>query len=384
MLHGGGAQRDHDDARGRQRGLRLRPRQVGERQAAGRPESLRERQPRRHDDRHDRTPRSLAACTASSSSDAPAFAADGPAGAGRGRGMYTEGPHVGLERGAISRSVVTPAGLGPARAGAVAADGRRTGAGPRLRNRAAHGGASAPPAGRPRRRRGSVRRDDRVGRDVVERARAARRGGPGRRRRAAVPARLRRGVQRRDLPLDPRSRRALPLDRHGAQARRPAGRAMRRRRQPGACCAPGPIGSGARLRSRSISRAGPSRGTTRTSSRRSEGCRRRASSTSTSGSKTRRRRSTARTTFRDFVATVCVRPHLDQLPSAERQIVPRRADDGGGGGLARLHARLLAAEHRRETARMTPADWYQSRLVEWTAQPGRDGRPRRACCRARG
>ena len=46
---------------------------------------------------------------------------------------------------------------------------------------------------------------------------------------------------------------------------------------------------------RSTSRAGPRRGTTRTSRRRSGGCRRRASSTSTSGSRRRRRRSRPRT-----------------------------------------------------------------------------------------
>ena len=207
-------------------------------------------------------------------------------------------------------------------------------------------GDPASPARRPRGRRRSVRRDDRVGRDVAERARAARHGRPGGRRRAAVPAGLRRGLQRRDLPLDPRSRRALPLDHHGAEARRPAGRAMRRCRQPGRCCAPGPIGCGSTRRSRSISRAGPRRGTTRTSSRRSGGCRRRASSTSTSRSKRRRPRSAARTRSASSSRRCACVITSTRCRRRERKIVPRRAHDGGGGGLARLHARLLAPQYR--------------------------------------
>ena len=180
--------------------------------------------------------------------------------------------YAGMERGAVSRRVVPPAGVGPAGAGAAAARGERTRPGPGVRHRPHHRRDSSPPAGRLPGRRRPVGRDGRGRVDVAARARAGRGARAGRRRRAAVPPRVRRGLQRRDLPLDSRSRRALPLDHHGAEAGRTAGRAVRRRRQPRACCARARIGC-ATIRGSpgSTSTTGPSRGTTRTSSRRGAG-----------------------------------------------------------------------------------------------------------------
>ena len=63
-------------------------------------------------------------------------------------------------------------------------------------------------------------------------ARHGRRGG------TAVPSRIRRSLQRRDVPLALRPRRAVPINHHGASPRRTAGRAVRRRGKPRA--APGP------------------------------------------------------------------------------------------------------------------------------------------------
>ena len=142
--------------------------------------------------------------------------------------------------------------------------------------------------------------------------------GAGRRRRAAVPAGVRRGLQRRDLSLDPRSRGVVPLDRHGAAARRTPGGAVRRRAQPGAALRARRRADAANAASRTTSRSGPSR--------------RYFADVET----TRRRLAAAGfvdvevsleeapTTFdgpeqfQDFIANVCVRHQVARLPNVER------------------------------------------------------------------
>src|SRR4029079_11364168 len=128
--------------------------------------------------------------------------------------------HGGLERRALPRGLGPAAGVGAPHARAAAARGARTCARPRLRHRTYYGGdrraRSARRRGRSRPLR--VHAADRLG--VAARAFATHPTGHGRRGAAAVQPCLRRRVQRRDLPLDCRSRGALPVDPDGASPRR--------------------------------------------------------------------------------------------------------------------------------------------------------------------
>src|SRR5450759_2322408 len=112
----------------------------------------------------------------------PAFAARGFGEPSERPGLYTDCAHGRLERGALSRDFVPPAGVGTPSAGTPAARGDRARSGPWLRNGTAHEGDPSSRVGRTRRGRGPL-----AGRGLRGDRRVPRRGADAVRGRRAFP-----------------------------------------------------------------------------------------------------------------------------------------------------------------------------------------------------